>query len=204
MTPDEYLAAELGSGIAALAKSWKWVFAVGVVLTLCGAVALGLVVAATLASVFMVGAMMMIAGVSEIVHAFAVREWSRFFLWVALGTLYTLAGLAVFVNPGLAAGVLTLLLGAGLVASGILRIVLAAEMREGKAWGWVALSGLITTLLGVMILFQWPESSLYVLGIFLGVDLVFAGLGWLTMGLALRKFAAGDVVAPVSRGKTDA
>ncbi len=187
MTPEDYLESGLGSGVAGLAKYWKRVVAVGVVLMLCGGLALTAVVAATLASVFLVGAVMMLAGVSEIVHAFAVREWSRFFLWVALGILYTLAGLAAFVNPGLAAGVLTLLLGAGLVASGILRIVLAAEMRDGRSWGWVALSGLVTALLGVMVLFQWPESSLYVLGIFLGLDLVFAGASWLTMGLALRR-----------------
>jgi uncharacterized membrane protein HdeD (DUF308 family) len=186
MTPEDDLESGLESGIAGLAKYWKRVVAVGVVLMLCGGLALTAVVAATIASVFLVGAAMMIAGASEIVHAFGVRDWSRFFLWVALGILYTLAGLAAFVNPGLAAGVLTLLLGAGLVASGILRIVLAAEMREGRFWGWVAASGLITVLLGVMILFRWPESSLYVLGLFLGLDLVFAGAGWLAMGLALR------------------
>ena len=186
MTPEDDLESGLESGIAGLAKYWKRVVAVGVVLMLCGGLALTAVVAATIASVFLVGAAMMIAGASEIVHAFGVRDWSRFFLWVALGILYTLAGLAAFVNPGLAAGVLTLLLGAGLVASGILRIVLAAEMREGRFWGWVAASGLITVLLGVMILFRWPESSLYVLGLFLGLDLLFAGAGWLAMGLALR------------------
>lgn len=186
---EDYLDSGLGAGIGALAGRWKRVVAVGAVLILCGFLALSTVVAATLASVLLVGVLMMVAGVAEIIHAFGVRRWSRFFLWVALGTLYTLAGLSVFMNPGLAAGVLTLLLGAGLVASGILRIVLAAEMRDGGAWGWVAVSGAITTLLGVMILFQWPQSSLYVLGLFLGLDLLFAGLGWLTMGLALRRFA---------------
>jgi len=185
--PEDYLDSGLGAGIDALAKRWKRIVAVGLLLVFCGLLALSAVVVATLASVLMVGALMMVAGVAEIFHAFSVRRWSRFFLWVALGTLYTLAGLSVFVNPELAAGVLTLLLGAGLVASGILRIVLAAEMRDGAAWGWVALSGAVTTLLGVMILFQWPQSSVYVLGLFLGLDLLFAGAGWLTMGLALRR-----------------
>ncbi len=187
--PEDYLDSGLGAGVGALARRWQRVVAVGVVLVLCGLLALSTVVAATLASVLFVGTLMMVAGVAEIIHALGVRRWSRFFLWVALGTLYTLAGFSVFVNPELAAGVLTLLLGAGLVAAGILRIVLAAEMREGGAWGWVAVSGAITALLGVMILFQWPQSSLYVLGLFLGFDLLFAGIGWLTMGLALRRLA---------------
>ena len=78
---------------------------------------------------------------------------------------------------------------AGMVASGIVRIVLAFQMKEGTPWIWVVLSGLITVLLGGMILLHWPLSSLWVLGVLLGVDLVFAGMSWIVMGLGLRKLA---------------
>ena len=47
----------------------------------------------------------------------------------------------------------------------------------------------VTVLLGAMIIAKWPASSFYVLGIFLGIDLIFFGSTWLTMGLALRKRA---------------
>ena len=61
---------------------------------------------------------------------------------------------------------------------------------EGRGpFRWVALSGIITFALGCMIIAQWPASSLFVLGIFLGIDLIFIGSGWITMGLALRKRA---------------
>ena len=83
----------------------------------------------------------------------------------------------------------TLLLGAGLVASGIMRIILAFQLKDGAPWGWVAVSGLITLLVGVLILAQWPVSSLWVLGTFLGIDLLFAGVSWLVVGLALRRAA---------------
>jgi uncharacterized membrane protein HdeD (DUF308 family) len=77
-----------------------------------------------------------------------------------------------------------------LVFGAILRVFLAWHMREaGKPWGWVAVSALITLLLGVMIIAQWPASSFFVLGIFLGIDLIFIGSAWLTIGLALRKRA---------------
>ena len=59
----------------------------------------------------------------------------------------------------------------------------------GKPWGWVAFSGAVSILLGVMIVAQWPASSLFVLGLFLGIDLIFIGSGWITMGLALKKRA---------------
>ena len=84
---------------------------------------------------------------------------------------------------------LTLLLGMLLIVAGVFRIVLAMQMRSGSSWGWVALSGVITLLLGAIIVLHWPVSSLYTLGIFLGVDLVIAGVSWLTAGLAFRRSA---------------
>ena len=61
-------------------------------------------------------------------------------------------------------------------------------MREaGKPWGWVVVSGIISLLLGLMIVAKWPYSSVYVLGIFLGIDLIFIGSSWLTIGLALKR-----------------
>jgi uncharacterized membrane protein HdeD (DUF308 family) len=77
---------------------------------------------------------------------------------------------------------LTLLLGVSLVASGIMRIVLAFSMKEGMPRIWVVVSGVITLLLGLIILAHWPVASLYILGLFLGIDLIFAGAGWLAVG----------------------
>jgi uncharacterized membrane protein HdeD (DUF308 family) len=62
-------------------------------------------------------------------------------------------------------------------------------MQGGTPWIWVVLSGIVTLLVGLIILAHWPVSSLFVLGIFLGVDLVFAGASWIGIGLALRKRA---------------
>ena len=176
----------LGAGIEALRGKWGWIVALGVLFVVAGMVALGSVITATVVSVLFVGAMMVVAGIGEIIHAFAIRSWGRFALWLLLGLLYVVAGISVYVNPLLAASFLTLILGAALVASGILRIVIAFQMRSGTPWGWVVLSGVITLLLGGIILFHWPASSLFVLGVLLGIDLLFIGFGWILVGLALR------------------
>ena len=61
---------------------------------------------------------------------------------------------------------------------------------------WVVLSGVVTLLLGLIILNHWPVSSLYILGLLLGIDLLFAGASWIGMGLSLRKAACR--VCPLS------
>jgi uncharacterized membrane protein HdeD (DUF308 family) len=167
-----------------------WIVALGVVYTIVGLIALGSVVTATVASVFFVGVMMAIAGVAEIINAFQIKSWGGFLLWLLLGALYVIAGFVTFSNPLLAAVVLTLLLGVALVISGITRMVIAFSMREGAPWGWALLSGAITLLLGIVVLARWPVSSLYILGIFLGVDLVMAGIAWIGIGLGLKSHAA--------------
>lgn len=176
--------------LAPLRAKSGWIVALGVVYLIGGFIALGSVAMATVASVFVVGIMMILAGVAEIINAFQVKSWGKFVLWLLLGILYVVAGVAAFENPLFAAAVLTLVLGVALVVSGIMRIVLAFGMKEGMPWMWIVLSGVITFLLGAIILAHWPVSSVYVLGLFLGIDLVFAGVGWIGLGLGLRRYRA--------------
>ncbi|HZC55298.1 MAG TPA: HdeD family acid-resistance protein [Xanthobacteraceae bacterium] len=177
------------SGLAPLRAKSGWIVALGIVYVIAGFIALGSVVLATVATVFVVGIMMLIAGVAEVINAFQIKNWGKFLFWLLLGALYIVAGFVTFENPLLAAALLTLMLGFALVASGLMRIVLAFSMRGETPWVWVLLSGAITLLLGVVILVHWPVSGLYILGLFLGVDLVFAGASWIGFGLGLRRAA---------------
>jgi len=175
------------SDTAPLRSGSGWIIALGVVYVIAGFIALGSVVMATVASVFVVGVMMIIAGVAEVFNAFQIKTWGKFLVWALLGVLYIIAGFVTFENPLLAAAVLTLLLGASLVASGLVRLFLAFSMKRESPWIWVAISGVITLLLGGIILAHWPVSSVYTLGIFLGIDLIFAGTSWIGLGFGLRR-----------------
>ena len=177
------------SEIETLRAKWGWIVALGVIYSVAGLIALGSVLTATVASVFLVGIMMLIAGVAEVINAFQVKTWGKFLFWVLLGVLYIVAGFVTFENPLLAAALLTLLLACALIVSGIMRIILGFSMKRGMPWIWVVLSGVVTLLLGLIILNHWPVSSLYILGLLLGIDLVFAGASWIGMGLSLRKAA---------------
>lgn len=177
----------LSEELALLRSKWGWIVALGVIYLIAGILALGSVVTATVVSVYLVGIMMMFAGVSEVAGAFLFKSWGRFLIWLLIGILYVVAGIATFQNPQLAAVLLTLLLGVTLVFSGLLKIVMAFAVKHEQSWVWVALSGLITAVLGGIILARWPVSSVYILGIFLGINLIFAGAAWVGLGLGLRR-----------------
>ena len=73
----------LGPGVEALRAKWGWIVALGTIYVLVGLIALYSVVMATVASVFVVGIMMLIAGVAEVINAFQVKSWGKFFLWTS-------------------------------------------------------------------------------------------------------------------------
>jgi uncharacterized membrane protein HdeD (DUF308 family) len=52
--------------------------------------------------------------------------------------------------------------------------------------GWQAVDGIITIILGALVLAQWPASGLWVIGLFIGIDLIFYGLAWIALALGLR------------------
>src|SRR5215471_2941127 len=112
------------TGLAPLRAKSGWIVALGVVYVIAGLIALGSVVFATVVTVFVVGIMMLIAGIAEVINAFQIKSWGKFLFWLLLGLLYIVAGFLTFENPLLAAAMLTLLLGCSLIISGVMRVVL--------------------------------------------------------------------------------
>ena len=189
--PLEVLRDRTLKGLETLRGASGWVIGVGAALVVLGVAALFSLGVATAATVTLVGVAMLLAGVVEVVHGFRQRGTGRMALWILLGGLYIACGVLVLRNPVLAAGVLTLMLGAALIASGVVRVVIALQVRQvTKAWGWLAASGVATGVLGGIILLRWPASSQTTLGLLLGLDLLLAGLGWVLVGLALRRLTA--------------
>jgi len=179
--------AALGGALVQLRASWGWFVGLGVLSIIAGLLALGNMMVGTLASVLFISAMMLVAGIAHIVHAFKVRAWGSFALWLLTGIVYTVAALLVAYNPLLGAGVFTLFIGIALIATGIMRIVVSIGMRGQEGWLWMLFAGLVTLLLGLEIMARWPVSSVWVLGLFLGVDLLFTGVALVLLGLQLKK-----------------
>ena len=101
------------------------------------------------------------------------------------GLVYLVLGVFIVEKPGMAAEVVTLVLAVGLVLDGTFRIAAALALRF-PSWGWVLLNGVATLVLGVLIWRRWPGDSVWILGLLLGIDLLFHGWTWLMLGLAVR------------------
>lgn len=168
-------------------SKWGWFLALGIAFVIMGVIALANLVIATVASIYMVGILMLIGGAAQIVHAFGVKGWGSFFWWLLAGVVYAIAGILAFLNPLLASFAFTLVLAAALVANGILRIIVAMRARPHAGWGWVLFAGIVTALAGLVIAFGWPVNSLWILGLFLAIDLVFQGWSFVALALALRR-----------------
>ena len=180
----------LGASRSGLEHKWGWVVALGVFFLVAGFVALTDEFAATVVSVFVTGVSLIVAGIVEIITGIQVRPWSRALVWVLVGVGLAIAGTVILRDPALAAAGITLALGLCLLISGVFRLILAFQLKDATLWPMVALAGLLSVVVGALILGQWPVSSLYVIGLLLGVNLIFSGASWLGLGLTLRKAAS--------------
>lgn len=174
------------AGKAAIAGKWGWFVALGVLLIMCGGLAFGNLLMATVASVYYVGLIMLIGGLLNLAHAFQVKGWDSVLYWLLSGACYAIAGLFAFINPVLASSVLTVLMAVALIVAGCFRIWVSFKLRPIQGWGWVALGGLVTLAAGLIIASGWPVNSLWILGLFLAVDLVMQGLSLIAFGVLAK------------------
>lgn len=189
MTEPSTVASGAASLFGDLQRKWGWLLALGILSLVLGTVGLGRTLALTLASVLFFGWLLLIAGAFELAGLFQCRGW-RSALWQALiAVLHVVAGVCVLRNPVLASGVFTLLLAAAILAGGVLRIGLALQHREHAGWVWGLIGGIAGVALGGMIAAGWPASSLFVIGLFVSIELILHG--WTMVALALAARASG-------------
>ena len=177
------------AGLHELRKNWGWFVVLGILLILVGCIALSATAITTFASVFFFGCLLFATGIMEAMSIFFVRNWNGYFLHLLMGILDVVVGLAIVAHPAEAAVTLTLIIAAFFVVGGIYRLVSAITLRFPH-WGFAALSGLVTLLLGGMLWAQWPVSGFWFIGMCIGIDLVFRGAAWVSLGLRLRQVPA--------------
>jgi uncharacterized membrane protein HdeD (DUF308 family) len=172
-------------------RHWGRLLGAGLVLSAIGVVGIVASTFLTLASVVFFGWLLSFAGVVVLWHAFSAPRWTGVLLQTAMGTLNLVVGAICTWRPLAGATALTLLIAASLMVQGVFRLASAlASQVDGR--GWLVVSALVTLTLGGLIFSQWPAASLWVIGLFVGIDLLIYGSWLVSLALSLRNAPAAQ------------
>ncbi|MFW2438930.1 MAG: HdeD family acid-resistance protein [Arenicellales bacterium] len=169
-----------------ISKKWGWFLAIGIILVILGTVGIGATFALTLTTVTFFGFLIVIAGVFQLIDAFSQKGWSLVGN-ILIALLYGAVGYTMITNPMLASATLTLFIAWALIAIGIIRIIVAFKIKGAPGWIWTLIAAIAAIVLGIMILNNWPESGLWVIGMFVAIELIFNGWGLIMLGVAAKK-----------------
>ncbi len=167
-------------------RFWKGFFAIGVLLIVLGVLAIGYARWATEFTVVLMGFLLAGAGLLQVVNGTYAIKWTGYSVSLLMGLLYVIVGALCIFKPVQSAEAISLLIASLLLVGGIFRMISALRYRFNN-WGWILFNGLVSILLGALILAEWPESSFWVIGLFVGIDLIFMGAYWVALSLAIRK-----------------
>ncbi len=177
-----------------MSSHWWWFFLLGALLAVCGTCAIifpPVLVGTSLVVPVILGVLLMVGGVAMIIESFWAGRWSGFLLELLVGLLYIVCGFVFIDNPFESAVALTLFISLVFIAMGILRTV-AALVLQFPQWGWALLNGVVTFLAGIVIYRSLPEGALWVVGLLIGLEMIFNGWMWMMMALALRSLHQAD------------
>ncbi len=167
-----------------------WLLLMGALFVLLGVIGLGMTVTLTLTSILFLGAFLAVGGVFQAVTALRNRKeksGGELALELLLALLYVAAGLWVMANPAMASMLATAAIAGLLGGLGFVRILAAFRRRPEPGWGWLLTAGITSLVLAGLILAQWPVSGLWVIGLFIAVEMIFHGWAYIVLALALRR-----------------
>jgi uncharacterized membrane protein HdeD (DUF308 family) len=167
---------------------WGAPFLLGLLTALAGFVLLGATFFTSMVTVYFVGMMLVIGGVLEIIAGVRMRGEGGGTFWSFLlgGVLTTVVGILTVMFPGAGLASLTLLLAGYFFASGLFHVITSVMDRYAQ-WGWDLAYGLISLVLGLSVMAQWPTSSVWLVGTLVGVAVLFRGLAMMSGSLMLRR-----------------
>jgi uncharacterized membrane protein HdeD (DUF308 family) len=177
------------TAVETLRHHWGWFLALGIVFVIGGVFAIAAPFIATLLVTVFIAAAMLVVGVVQIIQAFQVRSWGGFIWQLIIGLVIAAGGVVIYINPIAGAAWLTLFVAAVFVAKGVFQLIMGFQMRPHEGWGWIVAAGVIAIIVGLLIWFQWPLSTVYALGVLAGISFIFTGWSYIFVSLAARRLA---------------
>lgn len=174
------------AGVEEIRRGWGWLLAMGTILVIFGVIALVDSITVSIISMALFGWLLLLAGIIEAVQAFRHRKYGHFFLHLLNAVFSLVVGVMLLRNPLAGSIIMTLLLASYFVVLGIFRIFTALAVRVPGS-GWSLVDGVIALILGILIWAQWPESGLWMIGLFIGINLITTGWSQVMLAFAARR-----------------
>ena len=159
--------------------------ALGIVSIILGTIAFAVPVLTTVAAVLFIGSMLLVNGIVQIYQNFRSHTGRESLIHLLISILYIVAGVLMIINPAMGAISLTLVLTFFFIVAGAFRIFAAVSTRF-KSWGWVLFNGIVTFIMGLLIWAGWPLSGLWVVGLFVAIEMIINGWALVMFALATR------------------
>lgn len=173
---------------AEIRKSTGWIIALSIILIILGILAILMPGFASAFFTAVLAWIFLISGVVMIVQSFVAKPVRGFWLNLIVGILYVILGIYILSNLLISIAALTFALGILFIAEGIYTIIMGFTNRAGHRMSWlVVLNGVITLILGILVLNQFPFSAIWLIGLYVGISLLFSGVSLLVAALAVRK-----------------
>jgi uncharacterized membrane protein HdeD (DUF308 family) len=160
----------------------------GILSIILGFIGIYLSTAMTMTTILFMGIFLIIIGIIFLIETFSAPDWKGKFLNLALSILYVGGGVVTVLNPVSTAIWFTLFLAVFLTMIGVLRIIMAFQIKDRTdAWSWIAFGGLLNIILGVLVYMQWPASGLWVIGLFISIELIIHGFNAIVLSRIVKE-----------------
>lgn len=173
--------------LSAYNGNWARFLVWGILLVILGTIAITAATFSTMLSIILLGILILFSGMIIMFDTFSFwwNKWPGFILHFLMGLLCFIVGAMLIKSPVLASVPITLFLGIFYLVLGTFRVIYSFSLKVPR-WGWSLFSGIVSLLLGLLILANWPASSLYIIGLFVGIDLIFCGWAYIMLSLSAR------------------
>ena len=166
-----------------LRQKWGWVLAMGVFMILGGIFAISFPLAASVGVALFVGWILLISGILRCIHIFMAKDWSGGMFELLFGLLQAIGGGLILGNVFAGLAAITMILAISILIGGIMRVIVAFQIKPAQGWGWMLFGGVVGILLAMVLFSNFIEASLVMIGTILGIYLLFDG--WAAVALAL-------------------
>jgi len=170
---------------AEMIRNYGWFLAFGIILLALGIAVVVRAFTGKAALVFL-GWLMMFAGITEFVSTFMVGKWAGFFVHLLLALAFGTTGALIVFRPVISAEAVTFIMAVFLLVAGLYEFGVSGWTHL-PGWSWQAANGAISTIMGLLLLTQWPIAGLWVVGLFVGIDLISYGSGWIALAIQVHK-----------------